>query len=77
MMGQRAVMGRVRRVDVGGMVDHVLNRAKFRSSLFKKPAHDLDFLAILEESLNVVTMRILPYCLMPNHWHLVLFLRAN
>ena len=31
-------MGRVRRVEVGGMVYHVLNRANFRSRLFKKAA---------------------------------------
>ena len=68
-----AVMGRVRRVDVGGMVYHVLNRANFRSRLFKSPAHYQDFLGIVEESLNFVPMRILAYCLMPNHWHLVLY----
>ena len=28
-------MGRVRRMDVGGMVYHALNRANFRSALFK------------------------------------------
>jgi putative transposase len=64
-------------VDVGGMVYHVLNRANFRSRLFKKPAHYQDFLAIVEASLNFVPMRILAYCLTPNHWHLVLHPRAD
>jgi hypothetical protein len=32
-------MGRVRCVDVGGMIYHALNRANFRSWLFKKAAH--------------------------------------
>jgi putative transposase len=36
-----------------------------------------DFLAIGEESLNFVPMRILAYCLMPNHWHMVLYPRAG
>jgi len=54
------------------MVYHGLNRANFRSTLFKKDAHYKDFLGILEESLRFVPMRILAYCLMPNHWHLVL-----
>jgi putative transposase len=31
----------------------------------------------VEESLNFVAMRILAYCLMPNHWHLVLYPRAD
>ena len=70
-------MGRVKRVDVGGMIYHALNRANFRSRLFKKAAHYEDFLAIMEESLTFVPMRILAYCLMPNHWHLVLYPRAD
>jgi REP-associated tyrosine transposase len=70
-------MGRVRRVDVGGMVYHVLNRANFRSPLFRKKAHYRDFLSIVEESLADVPMRILAYCLMPNHWHMVLQPRAD
>ena len=70
-------MGSVRRVDVGGMIYHALNRANFRSRLFQRAAHYQDFLAILEESLKFVPMRILAYCLMPNHWHLVLYPRAD
>jgi putative transposase len=59
------------------MVYHAWNRANFRSALFKKPAHYQDFLALVEESVLFVPMRILAYCLMPNHWHLVLYPRAN
>ena len=59
------------------MIYHVLNRANFRSRLFRKAAHYQDFLAIVKESLNFVPMRILAYCLMPNHWHLVLYPRAD
>ena len=70
-------MSRGRRVDLGGLVYQVLNRANFRSRLFRKPAHYQAFLAIVEESLNFVPMRILAYCLMPNHWHLVLCPRAD
>jgi len=70
-------MGRVRRMDVGGAIYHVLNRANFRSRLFKKPAHYDDFLGIVEESLEAIPMRILAYCLMPNHWHMVLHPRGD
>jgi len=45
-------MGRVRRVDVGGMVYHALNRANFGSRLFKKEAHYQDFLGLMGESLE-------------------------
>ena len=40
--------GRARRVDVGGLIYQVLNRANFRSRLFKEPAHYQDFLVIVE-----------------------------
>src|SRR5579872_1117887 len=70
-------MSRVRRVEVGGMVYHALNRANFRSALFRKEAHYGDFLALLEETLAVLPMRLLAYCLMPNHWQLVVYPRAD
>jgi putative transposase len=59
------------------MVYHVWNRANFRSRLFGSPTHYQAFLGIVKESLNFVPMRILAYCLMPNHWHFVLYPRAN
>jgi putative transposase len=59
------------------MVYHALNRANFRSRLFKEETHYQDFLALLGESLEFVPMRILAYCLMPNHWHMVLYPRAE
>jgi len=59
------------------MVYHVLNRANFRSPLFKKEVHYQGFLALVGESLDFVPMRLLAYCLMPNHWHMVLYPRAD
>jgi len=70
-------MGRVRRVDAGGMVYRALNGASFRLRLFRQAAHYLGFLALVNASLHFVPMRILAYCLMPNHWHLVLYPRAD
>ncbi len=62
---------------MGGEIYHVFNRANFRSRLFKTPAHYQDFLTIVDEGLSFVSMRILAYCLMPNHWHMVLYPRAD
>jgi len=62
---------------VGGMLYHAWNRANFRSRLFKQARHYEDFLGMVEESLGIVPMRLLSYCLMPNHWHLVLYPRAD
>ena len=39
--------------------------------------HYQDFLAWVGESLEFVPMRVLAYCLMPNHGHLVLYPRAD
>jgi len=64
-------------VDVGGEIYHALNRANFRSPLFRTDAHYQDFLGIMEQALAFVPMRILAYCLMPNHWHRVLHPRAD
>ena len=55
------------------MVFHVLNRGVGRMRLFSKDADYAAFEGILEETLAVRPMRIVSYCLMPNHWHLVLW----
>src|SRR5579862_6807166 len=70
-------MARVQRLEVGAMVYHTLNRANFRSALFRKEAHYRDFLEVVKEGLSLVPVRLLAYCLMPNHWHLVLYPRAD
>ena len=66
-------MPRSSRVTPGGMVFHVLNRGVGRMRLFHKDADYLAFEDILEEVLAVQPMRICSYCLMPNHWHFVLW----
>ena len=43
------------------MVYHALNRANFRSPLFKKEVHYQGFLALVGES-DFVPMRVLAYC---------------
>jgi len=55
------------------MVFHVLNRGVGRMRLFHSDADYLAFENILEETRAVQPMRLLAYCLMPNHWHLVLW----
>jgi REP element-mobilizing transposase RayT len=54
------------------MIYHALNRANFRSRLFRRDAHYQEFLGVVGESLHWAPMRMLAYGLMPNHWHLVL-----
>lgn len=66
-------MGRAPRADIGDMVYHVLNRANGRMSIFKKMRDYQAFQEILQQAQKKYPMRILSYCLMPNHWHLVLY----
>jgi putative transposase len=65
-------MPRLARVDVGGEIYHVINRANGRMQIFDSP-HDCQlFEKILYDTKELTGMRILAYVVMPNHWHLVL-----
>ncbi|MGE3804984.1 MAG: transposase, partial [Gemmataceae bacterium] len=56
-----------------GLVYHVLNRAVARLLLFEKNDDFAAFEHVLAEALARHPTRLLAYCLMPNHWHLVLW----
>src|SRR5437016_5185841 len=51
---------------------HVLNRGNGRQDLFYKPEDFRAFLRVLAEGLERYPVDLLCYCLMSNHWHLVL-----
>ena len=55
------------------MVFHVLNRGVGRMRLFLKGADFEAFERAIEKTLDTCPMRICAYCLMSNHWHLVLW----
>lgn len=66
-------MGRALRVTAGDAVYHVLNRANGRQALFEDEGDYAAFERVLAEAQQRVPMRLLAYCLMPNHWRLVLW----
>ncbi len=66
-------MPRTSRVAPGGMVFHVLNRGVGRMRLFHSDSDYAAFENILQEVLIVQPMRVCSYCLLPNHWHFVLW----
>ena len=71
-------MPRAVRVAPGGTVFHALNRANARSQLFDGDGDYAAFERALAAALALVpSMRLLCYCLMPNHWHLVLWPRGD
>ena len=70
-------MGRPQRAATGGFVYHVLNRANGRLPIFDDDGDYLAFEKVLAEARERDDMRILAWCLMPNHWHLVLWPRKD
>lgn len=70
-------MARRLRIDRGGTVYHVLNRRAGRLRLFEKDADYAAFETVLNEAHAKLNMRVISYCLMPNHWHLVLWPRSD
>ena len=65
-------MGRVPRITVPGIVYHVLNRRVMRLPIFDDDGDYFAFERVLAKSLDRVDApKLLAYCLMPNHWHLV------
>ena len=55
------------------MVFHVLNRGAGRRTIFEKDDDYLAFERVLQESSRIRPMRLCAYCLMPNHWHFILW----
>jgi len=55
------------------MVFHALNRGVGRTRIFCRERDYEAFEETVEETLRLYPMRILAYCLMPNHWHFVLW----
>lgn len=70
-------MPRPPRTAPGGFVYHALNRANGKRTIFHRDRDYLAFEKILSEAQLRVDMRILAWCLMPNHWHLLLWPRKD
>ena len=52
---------------------HAINRGNRRMRIFGCDGDCRAFLQAMNDALKIVPMRILGWCLMPNHWHLVLW----
>jgi len=70
-------MGRTTRVAQGGLTYHVINRANGGLVLFERQGDYALFEQVLAEARARTTMRVLAYCIMPDHWHLVLRPRGD
>ncbi len=70
-------MPRRARIAPGGIIYHALNRGNGRNELFHKPEDYSAFERIMIEAMHRYPIRLLAYCLMPNHWHMVLWPREE
>jgi putative transposase len=59
------------RTNTADVVFHVLNRAIRRDRLFESVADYRAFLNVIAQAQGRIPLRILAYCVMPNHFHLV------
>ncbi|MDR3639399.1 MAG: transposase [Isosphaeraceae bacterium] len=70
-------MARTARASVGGLCYHALNRGNRRETVFHK-AGDYDaFLDAMFDASARTSMDLLGYCVMPNHFHLILRPQAD
>lgn len=51
---------------------HVMNRGVQRSDIFREQQDRITFIRILEQSLDKFNCELIAYCLMTNHYHLLL-----
>ncbi len=56
---------------------HVLNRANGRLRIFRKETDFEAFEKILADGTALFSMRLCGYCIMGNHWHLLLWPRED
>jgi putative transposase len=66
-----AVMARKLRIQYPGAIYHVMNRGDRREAIFHDPRDYECFLQTLAEACVKARWQVHAYCLMPNHFHLV------
>lgn len=62
---------------MGGYIYHVLNRANARLTIFDGAPDYEAFEKVLLQAVERTKTRLLAYCVMPNHWHLVVWPRTD
>lgn len=66
-------MPRTARASQGGICFHAINRGNRRATVFHNSSDYDAFIGLMQRASLRVPMRTLAYCLMPNHFHFVLW----
>jgi len=66
-------MPRPPRIFPDGIPQHIVNRGNRRATVFTRAEDFLGFVGALADATDRTTVRLVAFCLMPNHWHLVLW----
>ncbi len=64
-------MSRPLRISYPGAWYHLMNRSRRGTKLYRSKKDYLLFLEILEETSKMFNLKVAAYCLMPNHYHLL------
>ena len=64
---------RAKRRTPGGIVYHVLNRANSKRMIFETASDFMAFEKVLADGISRYPICLLGYCIMSNHWHLMLW----
>lgn len=70
-------MGRAPRKDLGGYTYHITNRGVKLKPIFRTDDDYLDFIQVVNEMVDRFEPRLLSFCVLPKHWHLVLTTRRD
>ncbi len=74
---QVTTRARTARASMGGICYHVINRGNGQAEVFHKQEDYAAFVRLMQEGQARRPMRVLACCLMPNHFHLALWPRAD
>ena len=66
-------MPRARRCHPDGVPQHIVNRGNRKGRIFWEDADYWGFLGAMAAAAERTVVRLVAFCLFPNHWHLVLW----
>lgn len=66
-------MPRTARASVGNICYHVINRGNGRAEVFRQESDYVRFAEMINEACERLPLRVVSWCLMPNHFHMVLW----